>query len=214
MYVLLKNIRMMNLETFQTLVRENLKGWYSRKEHEDKAVDRITAIRAEFRAVLADVNRDGIAQVLDYLDECGFYYRPSSADRHHNYPGGLAEHCLGVYRKMLLYGLGDSFNESIKIVGLFHDLCKCDMFYFNGREIFSHKRHGHGSRSVRILRRFGVRLSGAEYRAIRYHMGKSNNPVRLNDPEFVKAIKEPLRKAVSWADHEDSAEACARARRK
>ena len=44
MYVLLKNIRMMNLETFQTLVRENLKGWYSRKEHEDKAGDRITAI--------------------------------------------------------------------------------------------------------------------------------------------------------------------------
>lgn len=214
MYVLLKNIRMMNLETFQTLVRENLKGWYSRKEHEDKAVDRITAIRAEFRAILSGVNRDGLAEVLDYLDECGFYYRPSSADRHHNYPGGLAEHCLGVYRKMQIYGLDDPFHESVKIVGLFHDLCKCDMFYFNGRLILSHKRHGHGSRSVRILGRYGVRLSGEEYRAIRYHMGRPDNPKRLKDPEFVKAIKEPLRKAVFWADHEDSADACARTRKK
>ena len=204
----------MNTETFQALVRDNLKGWYSRKEYEDNAVDRITTIRAEFRAILSGVNRDGLTEVLDYLDECGFYYRPSSADRHHNYPGGLAEHCLGVYRKMQIYGLDDPFHESVKIVGLFHDLCKCDMFYFNGRQILSHKRHGHGSRSVRILGRYGVRLSREEYRAIRYHMGRPHNPKRQKDPEFVKAIKEPLRKAVSWADREDSADACARARRK
>lgn len=51
----------MNTETFQTLVRENLKGWYSRKEYEDNAVDRIATTRAEFRAILSDVNRDGLA---------------------------------------------------------------------------------------------------------------------------------------------------------
>ena len=104
--------------------------------------------------------------------------------------------------------------DSIKIVGLFHDLCKCDMFYFVGRSIHKHKRDGHGRRSVRILKRYGVTLSPEEYRAIRYHMGSSRNTERLKDPGFAKAVTEPLRKAVSEADHDDAAEACARARRK
>jgi hypothetical protein len=104
--------------------------------------------------------------------------------------------------------------DSIKIVGLFHDLCKCDMFFFVGRSIHKYKRDGHGRRSVRILKRYGVTLSPEEYRAIRYHMGSSRNTERLKDPGFAKAVTEPLRKAVSKADHEDAAEACARAKRK
>ena len=88
------------------------------------------------------------------------------------------------------------------------------MFYFVGRSIHKHKRDGHGRRSVRILKRYGVTLSPEEYRAIRYHMGSSRNAERLKDPGFAKAVTEPLRKAVSEADHHDAAEACARARRK
>lgn len=204
----------MNRAEFEARVRYKLRGWYSRKEYEDMAVERISKLRDEFHSLLADVNRPGMANLLDYLDECGFYYRPSSDTRHHNYPGGLAEHCLGVYRKMSVENIKGTSEDSIKIVGLFHDLCKCDMFYFVGRSIHKHKRDGHGRRSVRILKRYGVTLSPEEYRAIRYHMGSSRNAERLKDPGFAKAVTEPLRKAVSEADHDDAAEACARARRK
>ena len=204
----------MNRAEFEARVRYKLRGWYSRKEYEDMAVERISKLRDEFHSLLADGNRPGMANLLDYLDECGFYYRPSSDTRHHNYPGGLAEHCLGVYRKMSVENIKGTSEDSIKIVGLFHDLCKCDMFYFVGRSIHKHKRDGHGRRSVRILKRYGVTLSPEEYRAIRYHMGSSRNAERLKDPGFAKAVTEPLRKAVSEADHHDAAEACARARRK
>jgi hypothetical protein len=204
----------MNRAEFEARVRYKLRGWYSRKEYENMAVERISKLRDEFHSLLADVNRPGMADLLDYLDECGFYYRPSSDIRHHNYPGGLAEHCLGVYRKMSEENIKGISEDSIKIVGLFHDLCKCDMFFFVGRSIHKHKRDGHGRRSVRILKRYGVTLSPEEYRAIRYHMGSSRNAERLKDPGFAKAVTEPLRKAVSEADHHDAAEACARARRK
>ena len=204
----------MNITDFETKVRYKLRGWYGKKEYEDKAVQRIINLRHEFRSLLAFSKRAGIPSLLDYLDECGFFYRPSSADRHHNYPGGLAEHCLGVYRKMTEYDLAGYADESIMIVGLFHDLCKCDMHYFVGRSIHAHKRDGHGRRSVRILRRCGVPLSGEEYRAIRYHMGRPNNLKRLKDPGFAQAVKEPLRIAVYDADHADAADSCARAKRK
>jgi hypothetical protein len=204
----------MNRAEFEARVRYKLRGWYSRKEYEDIAVERISKLRDEFHSLLADVNRPGMANLLDYLDECGFYYRLSSDTRHHNYPGGLAEHCLGVYRKMSVENIKGTSEDSIKIVGLFHDLCKCDMFYFVGRSIHKHKRDGHGRRSVRILKRYGVTLSPEEYRAIRYHMGSSRNAERLKDPGFAKAVTEPLRKAVSEADDDDAAEACARVRRK
>ena len=204
----------MTQEEFKDRVKYKLRGWYSKQDYLDMAVERICKLRDEFHVLLADVNRPGLASLLDYLDECGFYYRPSSDTRHHNYPGGLAEHCMGVYKKMLSYDLAGVNEDSIKLVGLFHDLCKCDMFYFVGRSIHSHYRKGHGSRSVRLLKRYGVMLSPEEYRAIRYHMGSSTNQKRLQNPEYAKAVNETLRKAVNKADHEDSADACARARRK
>ena len=204
----------MNRTDFEARVRYKLRGWYSKDQYLDMAVERISKLRDEFHSLLADVDRPGMTDLLDYLDECGFYYRPSSDIRHHNYPGGLAEHCLGVYRKMSEENIKGISEDSIKIVGLFHDLCKCDMFFFVGRSIHKYKRDGHGRRSVRILKRYGVTLSPEEYRAIRYHMGSSRNTERLKDPEFAKAVTEPLRKAVSEADHDDAAEACARARRK
>ena len=194
----------MTQEEFKSNVRIGLNGWYGTVQTEDAAVERIWKNREEFRALLEPVKRDGIPELLDYLDECGFYYRPSSDTRHHNYPGGLAEHCLGVYKKMALSPIVKDKPESVKIVGLFHDLCKCDQFYFQGRRIRSHRVDGHGSRSVRLLRKFGVQLDEYEFRAIRYHMGSPWSKRRRENPEFVKAVGEPLRKAVSAADAADS----------
>ena len=47
-------------------------------------------------SLLYETKREGIENVIRYLEESGFYEVPSSICRHHNWRGGLAEHCLGV----------------------------------------------------------------------------------------------------------------------
>ena len=190
----------MTQEEFKSNVRTGLNGWYSTSQTENSAVERIWQNREKFRALLEPVNREGMSALLDYLDECGFYYRPSSDTRHHNYPGGLAEHCLGVYEKMALCHIAKEKPDSVKIVGLLHDICKCDQYYFQGRRIRSTKVDGHGSRSVRLIKRFGVTLDEFEYRAIRYHMGFSNETDARNVGAAFNAY--PLAAALYIADME------------
>ena len=197
----------MTQEEFKASVRAGLDGYCGTSVKENETVERIWKNREEFRALLEPVKRYGIPALLDYLDECGFYYRPSSANRHHNYPGGLAEHCLGVYKKMAVAPIAKTNPDSVKIVGLLHDLCKCDEFYFQDGRIRSIRVSGHGSRSVKLLEKFGVPLDEYEYRAIRYHMGTPWDKNKRRDPEFVKAVEEPLRTAVSLADVADSFQA-------
>ena len=184
----------MKMEEFKTNLNLKLKGVYPDKVERLVVIDKISCQRNEFRSILKSTGRDGIDQLLDYLDECGFYYRPSSDVRHHNYPGGLLEHSLGVYKNMLKSSLPESYNDSVKIVGLLHDVCKCDKFYFVGRSIMSHSRDGHGSRSIRILTKFSIKLTTDEYHAIRYHMRELHRN------------SHPLRIAVVKADKKDAAE--------
>ena len=63
----------MNITDFETKVRYKLRGWYGKKEYEDKAVQRIINLRHEFRSLLAFSKRAGIPSLLDYLDVCGFF---------------------------------------------------------------------------------------------------------------------------------------------
>ena len=87
--------------------------------------------------LLVSTERQGINNVLQYLDDSGFFYRASSPHGHHNYPGGLAEHSLGTYRLAQSSGIGLNRN-SIIICSLLHDICKSDRFWFKGRSIRQH----------------------------------------------------------------------------
>ena len=64
----------------------------------DNAVNRIVLQREEIISLLESVKKVKVNKLLRYLDSSGFFYRPSSPNRHHNFPGGLAEHSLGVFR--------------------------------------------------------------------------------------------------------------------
>lgn len=188
----------MTTEEFQDSLRFKFRSWYPDKEIRQNKIRLIVCQRERFREILKSTGRAGIDELLEFLDQCGFYYRPSSAVSHHNYPGGLLEHSLGVYGKMQQSSIQDSYDESIKIVGLLHDVYKCDMFYFAGWKIRKHSRVGRGSRSVRILKKFGIRLSPEEYRAIRFHM------------RGIDMHTDALAAGLVKADRHDSAEACAR----
>ena len=76
-------------DTFEAKVRRKIAGWYTKPEYEDKAVARIVAQRDEIINLLQSTGREGIDEVLRYLDDSGFYYRASSPHKHHNWPGGL-----------------------------------------------------------------------------------------------------------------------------
>jgi 23S rRNA maturation-related 3'-5' exoribonuclease YhaM len=83
---------------FGKKVSRKIKGWYSNDTFHEKAVDRIVLQREEIYTILEKVEKVSVKKLLRYLDSSGFFYRPSSPNRHHNFPGGLAEHSLGVFR--------------------------------------------------------------------------------------------------------------------
>ena len=150
---------------FATKVSRKIKGWYSNDTYHDKAVNRIVFQREEIISLFEKVEKVSVKKLLNYLDTSGFFYRPSSANRHHNFPGGLAEHSLGTFRiieewncmtpderqnselyKRFLYNkqvtcdiLKEKMNyDDMVIAAICHDLCKAKHYYMEGRVIKSH----------------------------------------------------------------------------
>jgi hypothetical protein len=93
------------------------------------------------------IKRDGIEDLLTWLDTTDFYTAPASTKYHGNYAGGLAKHCLAVYHELvfLMHGYSgfvdsehspkwlDKANarytmENVAIAALFHDLCKVNTY--------------------------------------------------------------------------------------
>ncbi len=147
-------------------VRRKIDGWYTKEEHYSKAVERIRWQRNEISALLGYVKKVDTKKLIAYLDKSGFFYRPSGPNRHHNFPGGLAEHSLGTYnivwawnslspeerRESELYTRFlkdkpvscDILTEKMEaddmiVAAICHDLCKAEHYYFKGRRILSHR---------------------------------------------------------------------------
>ena len=150
---------------FANKVSKKIAGWYSKPEYHERAVERIVLQREEIYALLEKVEKVSVNKLLKYLDDSGFFYRPSAAIRHHNFPGGLAEHSLGVFRiveewnnmspqerknsELYHFNLSrkqvncDIFSEKMDyddmvIATICHDLCKAKHYYFDGRTIKTH----------------------------------------------------------------------------
>ena len=156
----------MNSAEFRQKVRKKIDGWYSKEEYYTKAVERIVQQREEIITLLESVKKVDTKKLINYLDKSGFFYRPSSPNKHHNFPGGLAEHSLGVFRiveewnnmtsderrnsELYDFKLSDKtvscdiFTEKMNyddmvIASICHDLCKAEHYYFSGRRILSHQ---------------------------------------------------------------------------
>jgi hypothetical protein len=129
--------------------------------------------REEIVGLLRSTGRKGVEAVLNYLDGVGFYTAPSSIDRHHNWRGGLAQHSLETCR-LALAGRGRVRRESVIMAALLHDICKASRLYYGADGRIHHRStriKGHGYRSVALLEREGLELTGEEWLAIRWHMG-------------------------------------------
>lgn len=88
-----------------------------------------------FKNYLINTKREGIEDLLDYLESIGFYDAPASTQYHLAYEGGLLEHSVNVLScadklasKLLLPSQYKTLFPSIVICSLLHDVGKCGQF--------------------------------------------------------------------------------------
>ena len=121
------------------------------------------------------------------LDKIDFFTAPASTKYHGAYEGGLFDHSLEVAKSLVelteKLGLKWERPASPYIVGMYHDLCKCDNYVWD-IETDKYKYNpeiiipGHGEKSVMILQRF-ITLTDEEIACIRWHMGAYETDTKM-----------------------------------
>ncbi|MBR6953992.1 MAG: HD domain-containing protein [Clostridia bacterium] len=137
-----------------------------------------------------NIHREGLEDLLTWLQKSDFFTAPASTRYHGAYEGGLCEHSLDVYRmaKKAIAGYELQLaEESVVIAALFHDLCKVNFYRkdmrnqkINGewQEVPCYTVEekfcfgGHGSKSVFLVQQF-MKLKTDEGAAINCHMGST-----------------------------------------
>ena len=164
---------------------------------EPKNNDEILANKEEFISIVKEKcsAKQGIDKLMEWLEKTDFYYAPASTKYHEAYPGGLCEHSLVVYYKLLELSSvipeeHKLSEESMAIVALFHDLCKANFYKEGTRNVKNEQTgqwesvktysvddqfpFGHGEKSVFLLSKF-INLTVLEAVTIRCHMGFSDD---------------------------------------
>ena len=185
--------------------------------------------KKEFIELLKTTNRQGIDDLVEELEDLGFFKAPASTKFHLNEDGGLVQHSLNVCKAALsmrksMIELDDSLLEalpkdSVIIASLLHETCEADIYKptmkkeknrfgmwcdVPGYDVdYSNFPLGHGEKSVIVLLRSGFKLTDDEIMAIRWHMNAWDLPFQSYDikSNFNKA-KEicPLLSLVQAAD--------------
>lgn len=115
------------------------------------------------------------------LIQMGYFESPASTKYHGAYAGGLYDHSKEVYFALanLTGELGSPWMrpESPFIIGMFHDLCKADLYEqttnSSQESAWVHKPTlltGHGEKSIMLLSTL-MQLTEEEMMCIRFHMG-------------------------------------------
>ena len=140
--------------------------------------------------LLKSTNREGMDNLIEFLEKSDFFKAPASTRFHGDHEGGLAEHSFKVYEilkeKVKIAGL-DIPEETVIISALLHDICKTNFYkidYRNAKNslgvwekvpyytIEDTIPYGHGEKSVMMITEY-IKLTNNEKYAIRWHMGFS-----------------------------------------
>lgn len=171
----------------------------------------LTVNKDRFLSIVKEkIHREGISDLMAWLEGTDFFVAPASTKYHECYEGGLVEHSLNVYDHLLLLDQAYHtalYDESMAICALFHDLCKVNCYSVSERNVKGEdgvwrkepfykwdeqeKYGGHGSKSVFLVQYF-MKLYFNEASAINCHMGIENgncNPIydafRVNSLAFL-----------------------------
>ena len=183
--------------------------------------------RNTVRTLLSGTGRNGVNNVISFLETSDYFTAPSSMKYHSNYDGGLVDPALLVlstgYRllemmKVMNPDIGSRVAaDSLILTTLLHDICKCSFYKaadkwrkdssgrwesYKGYEIDDRFPIGHGEKSVIMLQKFGLDLNAEEMLAIRWHMGTWDGS-SMNDSKtaYLHSIDmSPLLVVVQTAD--------------
>ena len=149
-------------------------------------------MKERFLELLKSTNREGMEDVISFLEKSDFFTAPASTKFHGNYETGLLEHSLKVYdilcNKVKNLDIELKINDdTLKIVALLHDICKTNFYKIDYRNVKNASGvwekvpyytvedtipYGHGEKSVMMLTEY-IKLTSEEKYAIRWHMGFS-----------------------------------------
>lgn len=147
-------------------------------------------MKEKFIELLKNTKREGIENLITFLEKTDFFTAPASTRFHGSYEGGLLEHSLKVYEifkekvKTSVIDVPVS-EDSIIIIALLHDICKANFYkvdYRNAKNEFGEWvkvpyytvddtiPYGHGEKSVMMISEY-IKLTVEEKYCIRWHMG-------------------------------------------
>ena len=147
-------------------------------------------LKERFISLLKSTNREGMDELLNFIEKTDFYKAPASTRFHGCKENGLLEHSLKVYEILDHKVKNCSIpmqisDDTIKIVALLHDLCKANFYkidYRNAKNALGVWEkvpyytvddtipYGHGEKSVMMIMEY-IKLTTEEKYAIRWHMG-------------------------------------------
>ena len=172
------------------------------------------------------ITREGADKLKAYLLSSDFFTAPASTRYHNAFEGGLCDHSVKTYKR-LLFNVQNEYgeewekvvsHESVAISALLHDVCKISYYKKdlrnvkeNGqwvqKEVFAKDEllpYGHGEKSVYIVNGF-LRLTRDEALAINWHMGGFDSRVKGGDGSISEAYaKYPLAVLLHVSDLEST----------
>ena len=147
-------------------------------------------MKEEFINLLRSTNREGIEEIIQFLEKSDFYKAPASTRFHGSFEGGLLEHSMKVY-EILKHKVKNSVldlnvsDDTLIIIALLHDICKVNFYKVDYRNAKNERGewekvpyytvddtipYGHGEKSVMMITEY-MKLTVEEKYCIRWHMG-------------------------------------------
>ena len=151
-------------------------------------------MKEKFIELLRSTKRDGVDEIINFLEKTDFFKAPASTRFHGNYEGGLLEHSLKVYEilknnvKNAIVDLNAS-DDTLIVIALLHDICKVNYYKVDYRNAKNERGewervpyytvddtipYGHGEKSVMMITEY-MKLTVEEKYCIRWHMGFTEN---------------------------------------
>lgn len=150
--------------------------------------NRLDVLWNEYKELLLSTKRQGIKDLVAWLEGTDFIYAPASTRYHSAHQGGLLEHSLNVYYELIrqqdVIKLLNIPQDTLIIAALLHDICKVNYYKEDIRNVKKNGTWvqepyytvddyfpvGHGEKSIIVAQEF-IKLNDVEVAMIRGHMG-------------------------------------------
>lgn len=179
-------------------------------------------MKEEFIELLKSTKREGIEDLINFIEKTDFFTAPASTRFHGDYEGGLLEHSMKVY-EILKHKAKNNVTkmefaeDTLIIIGLLHDICKVNFYKVDYRNAKNERGewekvpyytiddtipYGHGEKSVMMLTEY-IKLTSEEKYCIRWHMGFSE-PKEVYNSLGAAYKRYPLALLLNEADLEST----------